>query len=578
MNFTNRINNISSNSVGVLSFGFFYIWMMIKASLIFIQFSSFEIVLTSIIFLGIFLAILKLFRSDFYIENINLSIENVIMSAVVVLTLILFADLIMVHWMKPGYYYPFFPLMDTELGMKWDRDTVFHCATIQSILNFGYPSVGLHDTPLMVYHVLSHYIDAFVVLLTGLEVFDSYGLFFYFKTVLLLSSILAIVTYMSKKSNVFIFLTSLLVSLLLIVGSNGIAIGSHGLWFTSIIVILSFYKVFTIITKEEYRSKNFLIIFIFIIFISFGKISTGFMYAVFIGFVLWLRFPKNMYVYITGVLWVLFFYLFQMYMIANNTELNLTVEILTKTYQYLLNPSTQMIAIFIYIGIIFIQTILMGKDKNFKIIMSMLISLIILAVVIQLNPQMTSSDIYYFEYGYGSILVLVIIYNLFKLSMFRYFLILFLLMCLNGFLILPDNMFDRPNKYYADEKYKNKLDSYRELYSFRDELMNYMKSNELNKNNTLLYVPKDIYINELSQFKGRGRTGFLVYALTGVPLLYGVSYLALNYGYADYTQNSLWLYKKDFVRDKACMLSNEKNIIMVQSVLNKKFLLIKCKI
>ena len=59
-------------------------------------------------------------------------------------------------------------------------------------------------TPILVYHILSHYIDALILLISGLEPWDSYGLFFHFKIVLFLSSILFFIGFILKKVNVLI--------------------------------------------------------------------------------------------------------------------------------------------------------------------------------------------------------------------------------------------------------------------------------------------------------------------------------------------------------------------------------------
>lgn len=577
MNISNKINDISVHSVSILSFGLFYIWMSIKATFIFIQFSTFEILSVAVVFLGLFVSLSKIFLNSIFKEKVYFSIENIIVSVLIVLLLVLFSDIIIVHWMKPGYYYPFFPLLDVELAINWNRDSAFHSTNVQSILNFAYPSIGLHDTPVMIYHTLSHYIDAFIILITGVEVFDSYGLFFYFKTVMFISSVLIFITCIHKKNNMLFFIVSLIISLALIIGSNGIAIGSHGLWFTSILVIISFYKIFTIVIKEEFTYKNFSIICLFLIIIGLGKISTGFMYAVFIGFILLFRFPKNKYVYLTGSIWIVFFYYFQRLMIVNHTELNISMDIIKKTYQYMLSPSDVLVSIYISMLVIFIQIILLSKEKKFDILIPMVISLVIMSIVIKLNPNMSATDIYYFEHGYSSILILVILYNFFKVDRTKYIIIVLILILFGKLLTIPDKILNNPSKHYLDIKYKNKLDNNRELYSFREELKKYMKKNKLTKKNTLLYLPKEIYRNELSKFKGRGRRGFLVYSITGVPLIYGVSSLANDYGHADYDKSSLWLSIKDFTKQKACQVNSDKNIVIVNSVLEKNFSMIKCK-
>ena len=66
--------------------------------------------------------------------------------------------------------------------------------------------------------------------------------------------------------------------------------------------------------------QDFFFLTCLIIIISLGKISTGFMYAVFIGFYLLLKDRKNKLVYFYGIIWITFFLFYKKLMTINVHE------------------------------------------------------------------------------------------------------------------------------------------------------------------------------------------------------------------------------------------------------------------
>ncbi len=71
----------------------------------------------------------------------------------------------------------------TLLKQVFDTDGSMHMAIVNMILNNGFPSTGLHLTPLLHYHCLGHYVAAVFCLVTGLSTFNLYyfiyGLFLF---------------------------------------------------------------------------------------------------------------------------------------------------------------------------------------------------------------------------------------------------------------------------------------------------------------------------------------------------------------------------------------------------------------
>lgn len=68
----------------------------------------------------------------------------------------------------------------TLLKQHLDTDGSFHMSIINMILYNGFPSTGLHLTPLLLYHCLGHYAMAVFCLMMGLSIFNLYYFVFGF--------------------------------------------------------------------------------------------------------------------------------------------------------------------------------------------------------------------------------------------------------------------------------------------------------------------------------------------------------------------------------------------------------------
>ena len=627
-------NQFSISSVVIFSIISFYIWMTVNALFIFQQFSFYKIIFVSFIFFTLFAILTSVLLGDFFKEKIKVNIYNGLLSCIMIVFMVLVADTfymdielkntIIIKWYD---YYHVFPLFETEIGLGWNQDTVFHSSIIQSILNFGYPSIGQHGSPFIAYHVLSHYMDALILLVSNVEVYESYGLFVHFKIFLFISTIVVFLAYVFRNTIGYIFLIILLLVVPIMIGTwHGI--GSHGLWFTTILLILSSPKVFNIIIKDESNSiKDFIFLFLLIVIISFGKISTGFAYATFLGIYLWLKQPKNKLVYFLGIAWIGFFLIYKNLMIRNVKEtsgLDFSWLNVNAIYGYITDSSHLhykiQISIFATIFILIVLSFIFRNKRNTLFLIATLSSYLILLFITRINTGFSISDISYFYYGLSSVLILFSLQlvslnienykeHFFKLTAIdnRLIAISILLsaLCLTMFYSQPkikafeikprtqiDAKFKKVNKLLekSDQfSYKNRLkeplkrhlpkEVNRSLSSFRKELNIFMADNGISKQQAVLYISKEIFTKDITKFKGPSwARGMLIYAITGVPLVNGISKLRKDYGYIEYAQDSLWIHKRQFQPDKACALVSSKYIIITNDFFEPSFDLYQCSV
>ena len=611
---------LSINSVVLISIYLFYVVMTIYALLVFKQFQWSEVLSVSLVFLLLLHFLLYVFHSDLFRQSLSLSAYNLLTAGLVVFFLMLLvgspgADI-------DGRIFRTFPLLEMELGLGWHKDTVYHVSLIQSILNFGYPSIGQHGSPVTVYHVLSHYVDA-LILLTGLEPFDAYGLLYLFKKFFLLSAIIVFVSKLVTDKQFVTFLVVLILTAPIIVGSWHV-IASHSLWFTSIVLILSTSKVFGLITKSDQNTfKEMVVVLILATILALGKVSTGFMFAVLLGFLFLLKQPKSYIPYLFGALFLLFLYGYSSLFSYRSSELIFSHIGIASFYKFFVKPdeaqlfdilacSYASILILISISLVYRST------ANTRLLIASIFSLLVLYVVTTLiSSALNSSDVWYFSYGLSSTLILFTLHSLFfnlKHSDRRNFGLinhlnrkvvfisvailgaaltsLFYLPTISVFSMTPENVASKLDKLTISpfsnvnksEALKNQvtfskhspmtLD--RPWLSFRNELDAYLKLHRLEKSDVLLFVPKEIFDENID-----GRIfarGMLMYAVTGVPLVYGLNELEMLYGLSDYTRAALRRHKKDFNAAEACKVGSGKVVISVQDFENPDFVSHRCSL
>lgn len=584
-----RYNKICVISSGIVGFFLFYVSMICFAEITFSQYGIFKILLVAIVFLSLFIFLLALFMLDIFKTKIYINTGTILSGICIAIVMVLFAHSILCIYMVHGGYDPIHPLLDAQAGL-WNQDTAYHVALINSIINFGYPSVGISNTPVTVYHVLSHYIDAFLILITSVDPYQSVGLFFVFKTSLLLSSLLFFLIFISRKISIIYFLLVLIMLFYYYVGMSpvqyyGLAVASEALWFTSVLMLVSFNKVMDIVKHENYSFKNFLILTILILFIIFGKISEGFIYAIIIGLFLVIKFPKNIFIYITGIIWLAFLYFFQHFLTYGSNPTSLSNPSISGIINYLVSPNGTFGSMYLYyllVPVLVIQYFLTKYSKYSITLTNSIIVVIIISILVSSNILNFPPDIGYFEYALATVICLILFHNMivdFDKNRVPFYALVIILVITSANL-LPNKLIKfniaEPLSYQPLPYHKQSDVS---LLDFRDHLKYFMKYNELSSRDTIMYIPENIYKQDLQPFNNPTHISQLIYAINRVPLLYGVydsTPTQHGFGLDSYGPDAYWKPINMFSNKKACIDSAGKNIIVVDSYKNSMLSLIRC--
>lgn len=614
--------NVSITSIARISAIAFYLISTFYASYVFIQFSVLEIVSVSATFLVMFLLLLTVFMPGLFKEKLSIKPVNIFWSVVVLGFLLVIFNSPSTQFFN---YFRTFPLLEAELGLGWHQDSAFHSSIIHSFTLFGFSSIGQHDTPITVYHVLSHFMDSVIIRITGVDVWQSYGLFYFFKAVLLLSAILFFITFVCRHLKLYVFLLSLMF-LVPIVVATWHAIGSHGLWFTSLIIILSAPLVFRLVTqKEPLRSLDYVVLFALLVAISLGKVSSGFMYAALIGLMLVLVHFKDYRVYLFGLALLAFFAIYNSTITGG--EGSIVIPELKQILKFLALKTKifydQLYQVYLLIALIVGTAFLFKSNAAARFFIASVLSVFVLALVVSMQPNFSGSDIWYFVYGLSSVLILLtyqlvlstlnthtarnfegVIY--FNHPIIKTLLVLVMLGLTSDLNSTSYNFFNsgvKPTKSVLQNAYKqpfSRLNSYdktlkanmvkqfknrdyidlgsypRPLNAFNESLKSFMSENSLRAKDSLIFMPKEIFETDMDSFKGaKWARGMLVYAVTGVPLVHGLESLRRTYGYADYDESALWVSKDRFDITSACQF--EKNIIIVESFAEPNFTVVSCQ-
>jgi hypothetical protein len=600
--------NLNLNSIVLFSSVSFYIISTLYACFVFVQFSILDILYVAIFFFFILSLLCSIFFADIFNSKFKINKFNIFFLLIIsgYLLIILSSE-------DPAWYDYFrtFPLFEVENNRGWHMDSAFHVSIIRSYNLFGYPSIGQHGTPFLSYHTLSHLIDSIGVFVTGVDAWESYGLFFHFKRVLLIITILIFIALVCARSKFYIFLLSVIIVLPSIIG-DWHAVGSHGLWFASLILIASAPLVLNIISKNNNKLSDFIILFFIIICISLAKISHGAILLILICTILFLNNIKNLYYYIlficAGLFLISFAYSFNQD-IFFSLKFNI-VDIL----DFLTFKNTTPFLKEIYLQIFLIAAVIFFYNSKFAInlFISAIFSLLILSLI---SIQYYFSGNYYFTYALQIILFIIIyqlVINLFQLkkgSIFlekiqlnnklnNVFLIIIIFLSLVNthlkfskqktimyFTLQPFSQINHHDpelkvslsKIFTNRNYINFEKYERPLNSFKKKLTEFMISHNLHVENSLLFIPKNIFESEVSKFGGTSwARGHLIYAVTGVPLYKGLETVdRRSYGIKDYTSEALTQKRDNFKIINACKLN--KDIIIVEDFVEKKFSFKKCK-
>lgn len=604
-------------SIVVFSSSIFFIASTAYAVHVFVQFTVLEVIAVSLAFLIVFVLLLAIFLPFMRKEKIFFSWTALFWS-------FLIAAFLLVILNSPSAqlfaYYRTFPLLEAEVGLGWHKDSAYHASIIQSFVSFGFPSIGQHETPFTNYHVLSHFVDSLIVRMTGVEVWDSYGMFYFFKAVLLLMSVLFFIGSVTLRQRNYVLVISL-IFITPIVASSWHAIGSHGLWFTSLLVILSAPWVFNVLTQRtRLKHQHFLLLFLLFVTVSLGKISSGFMYAAFAGLILLISRPRDLRVYLFGMSLVTFFVIYYSTFSYSRGELNLSEIFNFVPY---LSPRDGSLVWQIYLLILIsgIIALVFSSRPAFFVFIGSVLSVLVLAMALNAQPLLTGSDRFYFRYGLLSVLILFVfqaviwsfvnkkgrsfegainfnhialrsvlaIVLVFATSEFNSTRYSFFNAGLSSTYEVIKNAYSQPFAYlnsydknlranmvlqFADRNYVD-LDKYdRPMTQFRDSLSGFMEAKNIDSTNSLIFMPKEILQSDISSFGGSWDRGMFVYSVTGVPMIHGIAALRDTYGHRDYGDDALQISREEFDPLKACEFG--KNIIVVEEFSTSSFSLERC--
>lgn len=584
---------------------------------VFIQFGVVQILSVAGIFLLLFSIFCLIFKKgSFKFQKIKAVDFVISVPLACFLNALLFSQLESFH-----SYFNVFPLFESEMVGMWHKDSAFHAAIIQSFKNFGFSSTGQDGTPVIVYHVLSHFLDSLIVRFSNVDVWESYGLLYYFKSLLLVCSIIVFIKCTVEGRDTIVFVLSIILFTPVVTGSWH-AVSSHGLWFPSILLIFSAGFVFRlIVSNRPLRVIDFFFLFTIAILVSMGKVSSGFMFSVFIGVSLWLSFLKDWRVYVFGVVLVFFFWLYQ-------ENITVSREMGLPDFKYILDflllkyPLWGIQGqVYVLIGWLCVMAMFDLSGDIFKMVASSIFSVLTLGILFSMQPDLSKSDRWYFMYGIYFILLLVV-YQIFikyfldsksfiffkiskKIFLATRFSLIFLF-CVSAGTVnnsLKYTKFDifsprfykisaifewfdsgffqnirkidgledvQISKLFADRNFIE-FDSYeRPLKRFRESLHNFVEANDLRVTDTLLLVPREVYEESLSRFGGEEKyRGLLLYAVTGIPLFRGVYTLEPIYGFSDYDETATLL-----PTEAITSMSFEgigRNVILVKDFFGGKF-------
>ena len=590
---------------------FFYIPSTIFACFVFVQFEISEILFVAGFFFIILIILCYILSSNIFTGKLYIKKFNIFLLLIISCYLLIILSSENPYWYN---YFRTFPLFEAENNLGWHKDTAFHVSIIRSYNLFGFPSVGQHGAPLIIYHTLSHLIDSIGVAFAGIDAWDSYGLFFYFKRVLLIITILIFITLVCQKSKVLVYLSSVIIVLPAIIG-DWHAVGSHGLWFSSLLLIASAPLVFDIISENKNKFSDFIILFFIIICISLAKISHGAILLILVCTIIFLNNKKKLQFYTFFLCAGLFLFTF-IYFFNQNVFFSFKFNIINildfltfKKYNYFLKE------IYLQILLIIAVVVFYKSKLAINLFISAIFSLLVLSLI-SAQTFFSPSDIYYFSYALQIILYILVyqlVMNLFQLkrrsifirkiqdnnilnNFFIIFLILLSLYNARYLIFTPkkilDYFYSQPfsqinnydnelkvttSKIFINRNYINFKKYPRQLNSFKQELSLFMILHNLHAKNSLLFISKNIFENEISKFEGPSwARSYLIYAVTGIPLYKGLETVeSQNYGIKDYTSEALIQYRNDFKIANACKFN--KDIIIVENFTKKEFSLKKCE-
>jgi hypothetical protein len=521
-------------------------------------------------------------------------------------------------------YVKTFPVLEAEKWLLWHQDTAFHVSLIKSILSFGYPSIAQHGHPLAAYHALSHYVDAAILLATGVDPFDSYGLFVHFKIVLFLSAALLMIGRLTRDHGLAILLLSVGFLLPALIGTwHGVL--SHGLWVPSFLLMLAMPSVVSGLYDQPTLSNGQIFgLVLLIVLLALGKVSTGFMFACFTGLWVFIKAPLSLRTLLMGSAVLAFFYGYGQLFIGRLNQIDTPVDLtglgvggLVSYFSPAISGAGTWISQLLMLwGGMALLCLACPARRNFQVLLAATLSMLCLWFVSATSPALSANDIGYFQYGLSSVL-LIVFYALalrswvllrtrlaaplgergVRLSGIAVISALALLSShlklsghnafnLDAYSVSATASFIREGAFvqinkrlpveqrfhisqpYAQKRHRMELlqqGSY--LLTFRRYLDWYMRQRSVSPEQSALFIPRSVYEGEMTRLRGMPwANGMLMYALLGVPLVHGVPDGARGYGFAGYQADAGRLEAGDFSLARACQASGAREIWLVNQL------------
>ncbi|MDD1792372.1 hypothetical protein LRP50_04435 [Enterovibrio sp. ZSDZ42] len=596
------VNQMNVERIITLSFIMFSGFTLLYSYLVFQQFSFIEILATVSLYCSFAFICFK--GLGLKVKLSGLTGVDVVCALITVFILVILMTIPLgIHHAD---YFRTFPLVEAEQGVGtvlrgWYDDTVFHTAIIQSILNSGYPSIGQHGMPLMVYHVISHYFDALILKITAFEPFDSYGFFAVLKRFLLLSALSFLVAKISiRKSPAYLFGIVLFIPLSI---DMWLPVISHGLWLPTVIFIITLPYVFGVtFDKSENSLLDFIGLFFVALLISFGKVSFGFLYAAFIGFVLLVKQPKCWLVYVLGIAWIVFFLVYSVNMpIQSSMDHGLSIDNLTLSavINYFTNSHWAAYGvIFLILPALFCFRKL-PRESKYYLFSGAIISVITL--VISIATSLGPADKVYFQLAMYTILLsfgfVLISYkaalhttkSVVKLGGINLLPVFFICVTIFYLSMNKDTLFDRMLSRNAEpfRVMNNSLlqinqsltsalmnvdnrgwfiSSSGGLSQFRERINEALEEQGAVKAESRLFLSKEVYSQLPHDYGDKWAAGMFLYSLTGVPMLNAIKDEPVRgYGIFQYDTEAKRKSKSDFSIVEACDSNDINLIITVES-------------
>ena len=486
-------------------------------------------------------------------------------------------------------YFSFNPIFDVDTHNIWHKDSAYNLSIIQSIINFGYPSIGLDGHKLTAYHVLSHYADAFILTVSGLPIYDSYGFTSFVKAVFLLCSIY-IFCYKYLQNVIISSIAFLFVAPFVIASWH--AINSHALWLPSFILVFSAGFTFNFLYSDSTPSlKKYSFITAISILLCLGKISTGLAYIAVIFSISFIRDYKSFRFYANAgilLLFILFYQKFINYSYGIPAILNLQMLSPAVIYHHLLNADIRYEKFFIpCIAAIFSLRMCIKSEFITRLLFGVSCSFVFILAITQAFTSFNWSDKYYFFQGLYSVVALLLCSYILSWASsakvevkIKYFTSFTLISLLSFFVYQPAfsvstiNLNSIVSKYkYAETRLLTPHDKYvgGNMYSLKEYITQSQRDNNLQRKEMAIFIPKSVVLNQIKKTND-GNANFYtmnIYAATGVQLINGLIGNERAYGLINYEKQSAL---RDSVNyNYECSRLGIKAIIIVNDYLKNNY-------